>query len=364
MTIISKSREAIKAVAQWETSPTDWKKSLTRGAATHLAKRATSVATNTITSTIVMSGVTMAPIMGAAIAYAAPQARTAAALITLGTSAAAAGLWFFKRNHDAAVKASEAKWTALSQAEIKAKELELNKAFVAKLGGDASIGQPRIKPTELANGLFDFREESFPNDKAIVKIDNGKKSTVFGLRIQDKLTQDVYYAAVSYEGGKLKFDVPQLPYRLTEWGLNNIISRNHDRYELVAPQGKILTLLQEKVNRMEPMVLSHDRSIVQLKHSNAELKAQVETLTELVHRLTLMQEAQAAAKGATSEDTQDTMEILQNLNQMLGVQAARLLKRPDDTARKGNLVEVLPATAVQHQRQMQKEKTPATPQQA
>lgn len=300
MTLIQKTREAITNIAKWETSPTDFKQSIAKGSALYLAKKGTSLFTGAISSTPVVAVATAAPFIATALAYSSPQVRVAASLIAAGTTAAATGLWFFRRNHNAGVKAGEEQWAAARQREAQSKEQGLKTSLVRTLGGEAAIAPARIKPVELVSGLFDFREESFPADKAIVKVENSKKYTVYGLRIQDKVTKDVYYASVSYVGAKLQIVAPEMPVSVTSYMLEAIASRKHNRYELVPPQGKELTLLQERVNRMEPKVQAHDVSIARLEHSNAELQAKVETLTELVTRLTRTLEAQTAK--TTSQD--------------------------------------------------------------
>lgn len=274
-----------KDLGKWQNSPTDLKPLLSNpldnvGPAfavggKFLMRTITSMAKNPI----VIAGASTLPTLIGPLANTSPSVRAAVAATTMAT------LWYFKKNHDVGAKEAADQKAADQARKIQAEELALNTSLIRSFGGEASIGLARTKPMELATGLFQFSEENFPADKAIVRVDNSKKATVYGLRIVDKVTKDVYYATVSYAGGKLQIFAPEMPTTITAWTIDQIANKRHNRYELVAPQGKELTLLQERVNRMEPKVQEHDRAIMKLEQSNAELQAKVETLEDLLGRL-------------------------------------------------------------------------------
>ncbi|MCE5317774.1 MAG: hypothetical protein LLG04_10535 [Parachlamydia sp.] len=301
--LVTGAGQKVKNYAKWENTPTTFKAPYIASSLDCLAKYASSYATYVTTSTPFVVGASMIPNVYGPLANCSPQLRAVAVATTLGA------LWFFRRNHAAGVKEAQELKTVEQNRATQTKEQRLKASLIMAFGAGA-IGTARINPVELVSGLFEFREESFPADKAVVQVDNSKKSTVYGLRIQDKVTKDVFYANVYYAGGKIQIEAPEMPVRLNEYSLDAIAEKRHSRYELVPPQGKELTLLQERVNRMEPKVNAHDVSIKRLENSNAELQAQVQTLTTLVTRLTRTLEAQTAKASTPAGETGDYVEVI------------------------------------------------------
>lgn len=297
LSLVSNSRQLIKRLAAWENTPTTFKAPYVNSSAECLAKFGARLATGAISSMPVVATATTAfPLVAA---------WYGGTLGLGGGAVAASALWFFRRNHNQGVKETLERQTEERHRKTKGQEQTLKTQIIESLGGDTAISAPRSKPAELKSGLLEYREEHFPVDKAVVKSDNSAKMTVFGLRIQDKVTRDIHYVSVSYAGGKLQIESPEEPdLRWSVSTFSQIANKTHSRFELVPPQGKELTLLQQKVLPMVKMVKEHDGAIKELQKLEPQVEAQTELIKKLLEIVEDLREEVATLKGTAPKPLQ------------------------------------------------------------
>lgn len=285
MNLLEKARTQIKSLAEWENSPTKMEAPYVRSSAVTLGKFVTKTAANALSSLPVVSVATAIPFVSATVAFSFPQVRLATSLVAAASATGAAALWFFRKSHTASVDATLEK-------QKQEAEKKLQATLVNSFGGESAIGASRGKPSELSSGMLEFKAENFPADKAVVKAETGKKATQYGLRLVNKTTKEPLYITVGYAGGKLKIETPSNPALvLSPTALDKITDGSHATYELVAPQGKELTLLQDRLSKLETSAKEGAREIAALKRANKELEGKVEGLTKTIATLVTAQEA-------------------------------------------------------------------------